>query len=324
MKARAIKLFTGAVIAAAFTTATLAADWPKRPIRLVVPYAPGGTVDTVARLLGDKLGTQLGQAIIIENRPGAGGNIGTEAVTRANPDGYTLLMAGNPTHALNPHLYKELTFDPLTDLTPIALLSLAPNLLVVNPSIGVNNVAQLVELARNEPGVVTYSSSGRGTTGHLVGEMLKNKADIEISHIPYRGQADAILGVIRGDVSFAAVTIPGTLAHVNDGKLKAIAITSSERSNLAKDIPTVAESGYAGFEALAWYNLSAPPDVKPEIIKKIVGALEAVMQSPDINARFTTLGLEPRLITGEAYTSFLKSESEKWGTIIKQADVGGQ
>lgn len=306
------------------TAGASAATWPARSIHVTVPYAAGGTVDTVARYLAQELGAELGQSLIVENKPGAGGNIGTMTVIRAPADGYTLLIAGAPTHVLNPYLYKNLGFEPLKDLTQIALIGAAPNLLVVNPSLPVRSVHDLVQLAQRQPGSITYSSSGRGTTGHLAGELLGSKAGIDIRHIPYKGQADAITAVIRGDVSFSFVTIPGTLSQVEAGRLRAIAITSARRSELAPNVPTVAESGYPSFEVLAWYNLSAPAGLPALIAARIVDALAKVMGRPETKARFISLGLEPRLMTGKKYLDFLHDESSKWGAVIKGAGIEKQ
>jgi len=286
-----------------------------------VPYAPGGTVDTIARFAGERLGAILGQPMVIENRAGAGGNIGAQAVTRAVADGYTLLVAGTPTHVLNPYLYKNLGFNPLKDLTSIALIGTSPNLLVVNPKLNITSVSDLVALAHKKPGSLAYSSSGRGTTGHLAGELLSRQARINIRHVPYKGQADAISGVIRGDVAFAFVTIPGTLAQVEIGRLKAIAITSAQRSDLAPKVPTVAESGFPEFEVLAWYNLSGPAGLPNSINARISEVLQQVMSEPFTKSRFAVLGVEPRLMTGKEYQSFLQTESAKWGTIIKDAGI---
>lgn len=310
------------ILSAGFIAQASAQTWPAHPIRVIVPYAPGGTVDTIARFAGERLGATLGQPMVIENRPGAGGNIGTQAVTHATADGYTLLVAGTPTHVLNPYLYKNLGFDPLKDLASIALIGTAPNLLVVNPKLAVGSVKELVELARKEPGALAYSSAGRGTTGHLAGELLSRQANIDIRHIPYKGQADAITGVIRGDVAFAFVTIPGTLAQVEAGRLKAIAITSAKRSDLAPGVPTVVESGFPDFEVLAWYNLSAPAGLPDSINTRITDALSRVMNEPSTKSRFAALGAEPRLMTGKEYQSFLQNESAKWGAIIKDAGIG--
>jgi len=294
--------------------------WPQQPVKVVVPFAPGGTVDTLSRFLSDRLQHELGQSFIVENRPGAGGSIGTEAVVRAAPDGYTLLLAGLPTHALNPYLYK-LDYDPIADLTAIGLVGAAPNLLVVNPGLGVNTVQELLALARAKPGELAFSSAGPGTTGHLAGEILGRQAKLDIRHVPYKGQADAILAVMRGDVAFAFVTIPGTLARVEAGQLKALGITSAERSALAPDIPTFAEAGVPDFVIMAWYSMSAPQGLSPQIQTRLTGALDTIMTSPDTLARFASLGMEPVYLKDDAYRDYLRQESEHWGAVVKAAGI---
>lgn len=294
--------------------------WPQQPVKIVVPFAPGGSVDTLSRFLAESLQHDLGQPFIVENRPGAGGNIGTEAVVRTAPDGYTLLVAGLPTHALNPYLY-QLDYDPLTDLTAIGLLGAAPNLLVVNPELGVETLQDLVALARQKPGELTFSSAGPGTTGHLAGEILKRQANLDIRHIPYKGQADATLAVMRGDVAFAFVTIPGTLARVEAGQLKALGITSAERSSLAPDIPTFVEAGFPDFVILAWYNLSAPAGLPQAIQATLTAALDTFMTAPATLELFARLGMEPVYLKGAPYRAYLQKESDHWGAVVKTAGI---
>ncbi|MES2535022.1 MAG: tripartite tricarboxylate transporter substrate binding protein [Pseudomonadota bacterium] len=293
--------------------------WPAKPVKVIVPFAPGGTVDILARYLSHQLGTAFGQTLVVENRPGAGGNIGTEAVVRAPGDGYTLLISGSPTHVVNPHLYKNLSYNPIQDLAPIALIASAPNLLVVNPALPINSVDDLVKLARSKPGSISYSSAGNGTSGHLAGELLHNQARIDIQHVPYKGQADAITGVIRGDVAFAFVTIPGTLQHVTAGRLRAIAISSKARSALAPDVPTVAQSGFPDFEVLGWYSVSAPKSVAPDIAARLTGELARIMKEPATLERLQTLGAEPSFVTGQAFVDFMLRDSAKWGKVIRDS-----
>lgn len=296
-----------------------AQSWPVKPVRVVVPFAPGGTVDVLTRFLGERLSTALGQPVLVDNRPGAGGNLGTEAVVRAPADGYTLLLSGSPTHAVNPHLYKNLSYDPLRDTTPIALIGTAPNLLVVNPALPVNSVEDLVKLARAKPGELAYSSAGNGTSGHLAAELLRSSADIDIRHVPYKGQADAIAGVMRGDVAFAFVTVPGTLPQVTAGRLRAIAITSLARSALAPDVPTLAQSGIADFEVLGWYALYGPRGTPVDIVSRLDAELAKIMQEPATRERLTQLGAEPRYLTAQPFVDFMAKESAKWGKVIRES-----
>ena len=278
-------------------------------------------MDIVSRSLAERLGALLGQPFIIDNRPGAGGNMGTEAVVRALNDGYTLLISGSPTIAVNPHLYKNLSYDPIADLTPIALIAVAPNLLVVNSNLPVKTVEDLVALARSKPGQFSFSSAGNGTSGHLAGELFRRQAQIDIQHVPYKGQADAITGVIRGDVAFAFVTVAGTLQQVKAGRLRAIAITSKTRSALAPDVPTVVQSGFIDFDVLAWYSIAAPKGMSPEITSRLTRELDKIMKEPAMLERLQTLGAEPSFLIGPAFVDFQVKDSAKWGRVIREAGV---
>ena len=295
----------------------LAQSWPAKPVRLVVPFAPGGTVDVLSRLLGERLAAALGQPFLVENRPGAGGNIGAEIVARAAPDGYTLLLSGSPTHAVNPTLYKKLAFDPIRDFAQIALIGASPNLLVVNPSRPVNSVQDLLKLAREKAGELDYSTAGPGTSGHLAAELMRSQMKIDVRHVPYKGQADAITAVLRGDVAFSFVTVPATLPHVKAGRLRAIGITSLTRSPLAPDVPNVAESGFADFEVLGWYAMYGPRGMPAEAVSRLSGELERMMREPAMVERLVQLGVEPRFMTGQPFSDFSQSELAKWGRVIR-------
>jgi tripartite-type tricarboxylate transporter receptor subunit TctC len=258
-----------ALLLLAAAPAALAQAWPAKPVRIVVPFAPGGTVDLVSRLVAERLAASLGQPFVVENRPGAGGNIGAEVVAKSAPDGYTLVLSGAPTHAVNPHLFKNLAFDPQRDFTQVALIAASPNLLVVHPDRPVRSVEDLVRLAREKPGQLDYSTAGPGTSGHLAAELMRNQMQIDIRHVPYKGQADAITALIRGDVAFSFVTVPATLPHVRAGRLRAVAITSLARSPLAPEVPTVAQSGFADFEVLGWYALYGPRDMPRDAVSRL-------------------------------------------------------
>lgn len=295
--------------------------WPSKPIRVIVPFAPAGAVDLLSRFLGEKLGAELGQTFLIDNRPGAGGNIGTEMVVRAGGDGYTLLIAGSPTHVINPYLYKNLSYNPVKDLSQVALIASAPNLLVVNPGLGLGSVEDLVKLARSKPGQISFSSAGNGTSGHLAGELLRSQARIDVMHVPYKGQADAITAVIRGEVAFAFVAIPGTLALVKDGRIKAIAVTSAARSALVPELPTVTQAGYRDFEVLAWYCMSAPAGVPAPIVAKLASEIDKLLQQPATKDKLMSLGMEPNFKKGQDFISYMAKESAKWGKVIKDANI---
>jgi len=305
----------------AFTAVTpvsaLADDWPSRPIQIIVPFGAGGAADIIARLVGDKLAIALGQPVIVEDKPGAGGNIGAAAVARANPDGYTLLMSGSPTHSVGPYLYKDLSYDPMRDVPPVAMLAIAPNLLVVNSSLPVKSVAELVALARDKPNTVTYSSAGVGTSGYLAAELLKANANLDISHVPYKSGPEAVTGVLSGNVTFMFFTLPALLPQVETGQLRALAIASAERSPLVPNVPTIAEAGYPGFDVIAWYALFAPRGTPAPVVARLSAEVEKALSLSDVRTEMTKLGAEPRYMSPQALTDFVAAESPKWGPLLK-------
>ena len=292
-------------------------DWPSRPIQVVVAFGAGGAADIIARLIGDKLAVALGQPVIVEDKPGAGGNIGAAAVARANPDGYTLLISGSPTHSVGPYLYKDLSYDPMRDLPPVAMLAVAPNLLVVNSSIPVKSVAELVTLARAKPHSVTYSSAGVGTSGYLAAELLKANAGLDIAHVPYKSGPEAVTGVLSGNVTFMFFTLPSLLPQVEAGQLRALAIASAERSPLVPNVPTIAEAGYPGFDVIAWYGLFAPRGTPASVVSRLSAEIEEALRLGDVRAEMAKLGAEPRYMSPQALTAFVAAESPKWGPLLK-------
>ena len=305
-------------------TSARAEDWPTRPIQIVVSFAAGGTVDIVARMVGERLSARLGQPVVIENRPGAGGNIGAAAVARSNADGYTLLMSGSPTHSVGPHLFKNLTFDPMRDLPPVAMLAVSPNMLVVNSSLPIKSVAELVQFAKDKPGTVTYSSAGIGTSGYLAAELLKAKGGLDIAHVPYKGGAEAVTGVLTGNVTFVFFTLPAVMPQVVAGKLRALAIANAERSPLAPDVPTIAEAGYPGFEVIAWYGLFAPRGTPAAVVDKLGAEIKEILADDTIKERLAKLGAEPRYLSAQGLTDFIKVESPTWGALLKNTTLSGQ
>ncbi|MGD9767361.1 MAG: Bug family tripartite tricarboxylate transporter substrate binding protein [Pseudolabrys sp.] len=294
-----------------------AQNWPSRPIRIVVAFGAGGTADIVARLLADKLSPVLGQPVVVENRPGAGGNVGASAVAHSDPDGYSFLMSGSPTHSVGPHLFKNLNYDPMRDVPPVAMIAIAPNLLVVNASLPVKSLDDLVRLAREKPGQLTYSSAGIGTSGHLAAEMLKQAAGVDMRHVPYKSGPEAVTGVISGDVSFVFFTVPSVLPQVESGKLRALAITSMKRSAVAPNIPTVAELGYPGFEALAWFALFAPRGTPQTIIDKLDIEIGKILQQPDVRKKMVELGMEAHFLDARQLADYVSVESPKWGKLLQ-------
>ena len=294
-----------------------AQGWPSRPVRVVVAFVAGGTADIVARLIADRLSPVLGQPVVVENRPGAGGNVGASAVAHSDPDGYTLLMSGSPTHSVGPHLFKNLNYDPMRDVPPVAMIASAPNLLVVNAALPVKSLDDLVKLARENPGQLTYSSAGIGTSGHLAAEMLKQAAGVDMRHVPYKSGPEAVTGVISGDVSFVFFTVPSVLPQVESGKLRALAITSVARSAVAPNVPTVAELGYPGFEALAWFALFAPRGTPQPIVDKLDAEIGKILQQPDIRKKMVELGMEAHFLNARQLTDYVSVESPKWGKLLQ-------
>jgi len=296
-----------------------AQGWPTKPVHILVSSGAGGTADILARMIGERLAPMLGQPVIVENRPGAGGHLGAGLVARAQPDGYTLLMSGSPTHSVGPHLFKSLSYEPMRDVPPVAMVAIAPNLLVTKSSLPVKSLADLVALAREKPGQLTYSSAGNGTSGHLAAELLKSTAKLDMRHVPYKSGPEAVTGVLSGDVDFIFFTVPAVLPQVEAGKLRALAITSAARSALVPDVPTVAEAGYPGFEVLGWYALFAPRETPKPVVAKLSADIEKIVGSPDIRDKMLQLGAEPRYLSPEQVAAFVAVESPKWGQLIRES-----
>ena len=295
-----------------------AQGWPTKPVHILVSSGAGGTADILARMIGERLAPMLGQPVIVENRPGAGGHLGAGLVARAQPDGYTLLMSGSPTHSVGPHLFKRLSYEPMRDVPPVAMVAIAPNLLVTKSSLPVKSLADLVALAREKPGQLTYSSAGNGTSGHLAAELLKSTAKLDMRHVPYKSGPEAVTGVLSGDVDFIFFTVPAVLPQVEAGKLRALAITSAARSALVPDVPTVAEAGYPGFEVLGWYALFAPRETPKPVVAKLSADIEKIVGSPDIRDKMLQLGAEPRYMSPEQVAAFVASNCPKWGQLIRE------
>lgn len=290
--------------------------YPSKPIRLVVGFTAGGTTDIIARLFGHKLSEAWGQSITIDNRPGAGGNLGSNIVAKAPPDGYTLLIGSVGPLAVNASLYKDMPYNALTDFAPIVLIATVQNLLVVHPSVPATTVSELVDLARANPGRLSFASTGNGTSGHLSGELLKHMAKIEMVHVPYRG-AIGVNDLLGGNVQLMFATIPSVIAHVRAGSLRPIAVTSNARSLALPDTPTVAETGYPGFDASSWFGIVAPVGTPRQIVEKIHGDVVRILALPEIRENLLTQGADPMGLGPEDFGRFMRSETEKWATIVR-------
>lgn len=298
-----------------------AASFPDHPMRIVVPFPAGGSNDVVARLLATKLSERWGQTIVIDNRAGAGGNIGAEAVARSAPDGYTLLLTAPGPLAVNQTLYTHLTFNPAEDFAPVALVASVPIVLAVNPSVKAKSVAELIALAKAAPGTINFGSSGYGSTNHLAGELLKNLAGIDIVHVPYRGAAPAMNDLIGGQIPMMFDNMPAIRPQVLGGTIRAIAVAGKTRSPLFPDVPTMVEAGVPGFEAASWFGLVTPAKTPPDVVKALANAVADVLADTDTTRRLAEVGAEPGALFGEAFGGFLRSESDKWGKVVTTAGV---
>jgi tripartite-type tricarboxylate transporter receptor subunit TctC len=298
-----------------------AQTWPDRPVRIVVPFPAGaGVLDIMARLVAQHLGPVLGQQIVIDNRPGAGGTVGADVVAKAPADGYTLLM-GNPSLVVNPFLMARMPYEPLTDFVPVTLVNVAPLLLVVHPSVPANSVQELIALARSRPGQLNYGSGGIGSTPFLATELFKSMTGVDVTHVPYRGGAPALADLVAGQLTFMIENVPGTLPMVRSGKLKALGVTSTHRVPLAPDIPTIAEQGVPDYEVVGWNGLFVVKDTPTSIVGKLFPELAKILSSADMKGQMANLGAEPGGNTPEEFAAFVKAESARWGKIIQDKGI---
>lgn len=293
-----------------------AQDYPSRPVKIIVPFPAGGSNDIIARIVAQKLTERNGQNFLVENRGGAGGNIGAEAVASAEPDGYILLLTAPPPLTINGSLYKKLPFDPAKAFAPVALIASVPIVLVVNPSVQAKNVGELIALAKAKPGSLNFGSSGIGSTNHLAGELLKSMAGIDIVHVPYRGAAPAMNDLLAGQIPFMFDNMPAVLPQVQGKAINAIAVAGAKRAETLPDVPTVAET-VPGFEASSWFGLVAPAKTPAPALAKLSGELETILKMPDVKKRLAELGAEPGTVFGDAFGQFMTDETAKWGKLVK-------
>lgn len=305
----------------ALVSGSALAVYPDRPVRLVVPFPPGGPTDIVARPFAQNLSKNLGRQVIVDNRGGAGGNIGADAVVKSAADGYTLLMGTVGTHAINASLYKKLTFDPVKDFAPVSLVAQAAVVLVVHPSVPAKTLNEFIALAKFKPAQITFGSAGSGSPGHLTGELFKDMAGVDLVHVPYQGSAPAISDLLGAQIQAMFDPIQATLSHVKAGKLRILGVSSSKRSLALPDVPTIAEAGVPGFETTAWWAVFAPAGTPKEIITKLNTEIVKIMRSPEMKERSRQLDIEPIGSTPDQLAAFMKTEMAKWSRAVKFSGV---
>jgi tripartite-type tricarboxylate transporter receptor subunit TctC len=298
-----------------------AQSWPTKPVKIIVPFPAGGPTDVLTRVLGDKLAQALGQPVVIENKPGAGGSIGADLAAKSAPDGYTLVMATGSTHSVGPHLNPRLPYDPQKDFTPVIYVGYATNVLLVSPKLGVGNVRELIELAKKDPGKLNYATSGIGSVAHLTSEMFAAMAGIKLTHVPYKGTQQSITDIVSGQV---AMLFDNTLTgkpHVDQGRLKGLAVSSRKRSAVMPDIPTIDESGLPGFDSWNWFGIFGPANVPQPVVQRVNAEMNKVLADPAVKERFVSLGFEITGGTPAEFAAVVESESRRWAKVIRDANI---
>ena len=298
-----------------------AQGWPSKPLRIVVPFAPGGSTDIVARILADKLAAPLGQSVVVDNRAGAAGNIGAEAVAKAAPDGYTLLMATTGVMAINNALYKAMTYDAAKDLEPVSFTTSITNVLTVPPDVPAKSVVELVALAKAQPSKLSFASSGAGSSTHLSGELFKSMAGIDVLHIPYKGSGQALVDLMAGRVTMIFDNMPSVLPYIKGGKLRGLASTGPRRSAAMPDLPTIAEAGLPGYESLSWSGIAVPAGTPRDIVLRLNREIGAVLAQADVKQKLAEQGADPIGGAPEVFSAHVRTEREKWGKLIRERNI---
>jgi tripartite-type tricarboxylate transporter receptor subunit TctC len=301
--------------------AAQAQGWPSKPLRIVVPFAPGGSTDIVARILADKLAAPLGQSVVVDNRAGAAGNIGAEAVAKAAPDGYTLLMATTGVMAINHALYKNMTYDAAKELEPVSFTTSITNVLTLPPDVPAKSVAELVALAKAQPGKLSFASSGAGSSTHLSGELFKSMAGIDVLHIPYKGSGQALVDLMAGRVSMIFDNMPSVLPYIKGGKLRGLASTGPKRSSAMPDLPTIAEAGLPGYESLSWSGIAVPAGTPKDIVLRLNREIAGVLAQADVKQKLAEQGADPVGGAPEVFAAHVRTEREKWGKLIRERNI---
>jgi tripartite-type tricarboxylate transporter receptor subunit TctC len=316
-----IRAILAAVLALCATLPVAAQDWPAKPIRIVVPFSPGGVADNSARVIADKLGARLGQQVIVENRAGASGNIGSEAVAKAAPDGYTLLLGFDGTMVINPHVFAKLPFDTLRDFQPVTKLGDATLILVAHPSLPANSLPELIAYSKAQPGGVAYGTSGTGGTPHLAGELLVQRSGAKLVHVPYKGGGQAIGDVVGGQIPLVYTAIATAQQYVKSGRLKAIAVSSGKRAAALPEVPTFVEGGQPGFVVDSWVGILAPAKTPRPIVDRLQKEIAAVLADPEVKARYEVLGIEPVGNSPDQFAAQIKADLSRWEQVVKQAGI---
>ncbi len=310
-------LVAATVAAVALALPAGAQTFPDRPIKIIVPFGPGGFTDVAARILQKELAPAIGQSVIIENKPGAGSTIGTAEVSKAKPDGYTLVMISTA-HVISPHLYKQMPYDALRDFSPVMKLAEGPYVLVVHPSLGVKSVAELLALAKSQPGKIDYASSGNGSAQHLVGSLFTTMSGANLSHVPYKGSSQAMNDLIGGQVKVSFVGVPNALPNLASGKLKALAVSTVKRYAEMPDVPTIDEAGVPGYDATIWLGLLAPPGTPREIVQKLNADITRILSTPEARKLMASAGVDVATSTPEEFGRLLATEMDRWGKVVRE------
>ena len=300
-------------------TSALAQAYPTKPVTIIVPFAAGGTADILARIIGQALTAELGQSVVVDNRAGAGGNIGGQAAAKATPDGHTLFMGTVGTHAINASLYKKMPFDPVKDFAPLTRVANVPNLLVANPAQPYKSVKDLIAYAKANPGKVNFGSSGNGSSIHLSGELFKSLAKVDMQHVPYKGSAPAVTDLLGNQIGIMFDNMPSAIQHVRSGSLVPLAVTTAKRSPELPNVPTIAEAGVPGYEATSWFGMFAPAGTPAPVLAKLNAAIVKVLAQPDVKKKINEQGAEVYSETPEQFAAFIQAESVKWGKVVKES-----
>ena len=320
MQRSTISRLAGAALAMTLSALGAAQDYPAKAVRIIVPFAPGGGTDLSARIIAQKLSESLGANFVVDNRPGAAGIVGTESVAKSKPDGYALLVVSS-SHAINPAMYPKLPYDTARDFAPVSLLLSGPTLLVAHPSLPAKNARELIALAKSRPGTLTFASAGHGTPPHMAGELFKSMARVDILHIPYKGNGPAYTDLIAGQVSLMFPNIATSLPYVKSGRMRALGVGGKQRSTIAPEIPTIAESGLPGYEMSSWFGLLAPAGTPPAVVNRLQQEIAKIFKQPEVREKLSAQGVEPVGGTPQEFTAFLNAETTQWAKVIKSSEL---